>query len=74
MSKSTGYALSSREFLNWRLSTEHLIEDQSDEIDNPDDALEQMPQQQLLEYSVEVGYVEETCIFQAIRERMHRDL
>jgi hypothetical protein len=38
------------------------------------DALERLPQEQLSEYGVEVGSVEETYIFQAIKERMHRHL
>ena len=44
------------------------------EIDSPYDALERLPQQQLSDYGVEVGNVEETYIFQAIKERMHRHL
>jgi hypothetical protein len=51
-----------------------LFEEHGDEIDSPYDALERLPQEQLLEYGVEVGSVEETYIFQAIKERMHRHL
>ena len=51
-----------------------LFKKHGDEIDSPYDALERLPQQQLSEYGVEVGNVEETYIFQAIKERMHRHL
>jgi len=51
-----------------------LFEEHGDEIDSPYDALEQLPQEQLSEYGVEVGSVEESYIFQAIKERMHRHL
>jgi transposase len=51
-----------------------LFKKHGDEIDSPYDALERLPQQQLSEYGVEVGSVEETYIFQAIKERMHRHL
>lgn len=51
-----------------------LFEDHGEEIDTPYDALERLPQEQLSEYGVEVGSVEETYIFQAIKERMHRHL
>ena len=51
-----------------------LFEEHSEEIDTPYDALELLPQQQLSAYGVEVGTVEETYIFQAIKERMHRHL
>jgi len=51
-----------------------LFEEHGEEIDSPYDALERLPQQQLSEYGVEVGSVEETYIFQAIKERMHRHL
>jgi len=45
-----------------------LFEEHGDEIDSPYDALERLPQKQLSEYGVEVGSVEETYIFQAIKE------
>jgi len=51
-----------------------LFEDHGEEIDTPYDALEILPQEQLSEYGVSVGSVEETYIFQAIKERMHRHL
>lgn len=51
-----------------------LFEEHGDEIDSPYDALEQLPQEQLSEYGVEVGSVEESYIFQVIKERMHRHL
>jgi len=51
-----------------------LFKKHGDEIDSPYDALERLPQEQLSEYGVEVGSVEETYIFQAIKERMHRHL
>jgi hypothetical protein len=51
-----------------------LFEEHGDKIDSPYDALEMLPQEQLSEYGVEVGSVEETYIFQAIKERMHRHL
>ena len=51
-----------------------LFKKHGDEIDSPYDALERLPQKQLSEYGVEVGSVEETYIFQAIKERMHRHL
>ena len=51
-----------------------LFEDRGEEIDSPYDALEMLPQEQLSDYGVEVGSVEETYIFQAIKERMHRHL
>ena len=51
-----------------------LFKEHGDEIDSPYDALERLPQKQLSEYGVEVGNVEETYIFQAIKERMHRHL
>jgi len=48
-----------------------LFEEHGDEIDTPYDALEMLDQEQLSEYGVEAGNVEETYIFQAIKERMH---
>ncbi|WP_256419619.1 transposase [Halorubrum laminariae] len=51
-----------------------LFEEHGEEIDSPYDALERLPQELLSEYGVEVGNVEETYIFQAIKERMHRHL
>jgi hypothetical protein len=51
-----------------------LFKNHGEEIDSPYDALERLPQEQLSEYGVEVGSVEETYIFQAIKERMHRHL
>ena len=51
-----------------------LFAEHGAEIDSPYDALERLPQQQLSEYGVEGGSVEETYIFQAIKERMHRHL
>ncbi|WP_241432763.1 transposase [Natrinema pellirubrum] len=51
-----------------------LFKNHGDEIDSPYDALERLPQEQLSEYGIEVGSVEETYIFQAIKERMHRHL
>jgi len=44
-----------------------LFKNHGDEIDSPYDALERLPQEQLSEYGVEVGSVEETYIFQAIK-------
>ena len=51
-----------------------LFKEHGEEIDSPYDALERLPQEQLSEYGVSVGNVEETYIFQAIKERMHRHL
>ena len=51
-----------------------LFKEHGDEIESPYDALERLPQKQLSEYGVEVGSVEETYIFQAIKKRMHRHL
>lgn len=51
-----------------------LFEEHGEEIESPYDALERLPQEQLSEYGVEAGSVEETYIFQAIKERMHRHL
>ena len=51
-----------------------LFKEHGEEIDSPYDALERLPQEQLSEYGVSVGSVEETYIFQAIKERMHRHL
>jgi hypothetical protein len=51
-----------------------LFKNHGEDIDSPYDALERLPQEQLSEYGVEVGSVEETYIFQAIKERMHRHL
>jgi IS5 family transposase len=51
-----------------------LFKQHGEEIDSPYDALERLPQEQLSEYGVSVGSVEETYIFQAIKERMHRHL
>jgi len=51
-----------------------LFKERGEEFDTPYDVLEALPQQQLSEYGVEVGSVEETYIFQAIKERMHRHL
>jgi len=51
-----------------------LFEEHGEEIETPYEALEMLPQEQLSEYGVEVGSVEETYIFQAIKERMHRHL
>jgi transposase len=51
-----------------------LFENHAEKIDTPYDALELLPQEQLSEYGVDVGSVEETYIFQAIKERMHRHL
>ncbi|WP_302080554.1 transposase [Salinibaculum rarum] len=51
-----------------------LFEEHGEEIESPYDALERLPQNLLSEYGVEAGSVEETYIFQAIKERMHRHL
>ena len=51
-----------------------LFEEHGDEIESPYDALDRLPQEQLSKYGVEVGSVEESYIFQAIKERMHRHL
>jgi hypothetical protein len=51
-----------------------LFKEHGEEIDSPYEALERLPQEQLSEYGVSVGSVEETYIFQAIKERMHRHL
>src|SRR6056297_2794257 len=51
-----------------------LFEEREEGFDSPYDALEELPQQLLSDYGVEVGSVEETYIFQAIKERMHRHL
>jgi IS5 family transposase len=51
-----------------------LFEDREDGFDSPYEALEELPQQLLSDYGVEAGSVEETYIFQAIKERMHRHL
>ena len=51
-----------------------LFKKREDEFDSPYEALEELPQQLLSDYGVEVGSVEETYIFQAIKERMHRHL
>jgi IS5 family transposase len=51
-----------------------LFEEREDGFDSPYEALEELPQQLLSEYGVEAGSVEETYVFQAIKERMHRHL
>ena len=51
-----------------------LFKEPEEEFDSPYDALEALPQQLISDYGVEVGSVEETYIFQAIKERMHRHL
>jgi hypothetical protein len=51
-----------------------LFKEREDGFDSPYEALEELSQQQLSEYGVEAGSVEETYIFQAIKERMHRHL
>src|SRR6056297_1937783 len=51
-----------------------LFKEREEGFDSPYDALEELPQQLLSDYGVEVGSVEETYIFQAIKERMHRHL
>jgi len=51
-----------------------LFKQRGDEFDSPYEALEELPQQLLSNYGVEAGSVEETYIFQAIKERMHRHL
>jgi len=51
-----------------------LFKEREDEFDSPYEALEELPQQLLSDYGVEAGSVEETYIFQAIKERMHRHL
>jgi hypothetical protein len=51
-----------------------LFNEHGDEIESPYDALDRLPQEQLSKYGVEVGSVEESYIFQAIKERMHRHL
>ncbi|WP_229770580.1 transposase [Halorhabdus sp. CBA1104] len=51
-----------------------LFEERDDGFDSPYEALEELPQQLLQDYGVEAGSVEETYIFQAIKERMHRHL
>jgi len=43
-------------------------------FESPYDVLEELPQKLLNDYGVETGTVEETYIFQAVKERMHRDL
>jgi len=42
--------------------TKRLFKKHGDEIASPYDALERLPQKQLIEYGVEVGSVEETYI------------
>jgi len=49
-----------------------LFKEHGDEIETPYDALDMLDQEQLSAYGVEVGSVEESYIFQAIKERMHR--
>jgi hypothetical protein len=51
-----------------------LSEDHGDEIASPYDALERLPMEQLTKYGVEAGTVEETYIFQAIKEPIFRYL
>ena len=51
-----------------------LFKEHGDEIETPYDALDMLDQEQLSAYGVEVGSVEESYIFQAIKERMHRHL
>jgi len=51
-----------------------LFKEREDGFDSPYEALEELPQQLLSDYGVEAGSVEETYIFQAIKERMHRHL
>jgi hypothetical protein len=51
-----------------------LFKQHDDEIESPYDALDMLDQEQLSAYGVEVGSVEESYIFQAIKERMHRHL
>ena len=57
-----------------RDDTKQLFKEPEEEFDSSYDALEALPQQLLSDYGVEVGSVEETYIFQAIKERMHRHL
>ncbi|MFC7074388.1 transposase [Halovenus rubra] len=51
-----------------------LFEEREDGFDSPYEALEELDQQLLSDYGVEAGNVEESYIFQAIKERMHRHL
>jgi len=51
-----------------------LFKEREEGFDSPYEALEELPQQLLSDYGVEAGSVEETYIFQAIKERMHRHL
>jgi len=51
-----------------------LFEEQEDGFDSPYEVLDELDQQLLSDYGVDVGSVEETYIFQAIKERMHRHL
>lgn len=51
-----------------------LFKEHGDEIETPYDALELLPQQQLSAYGVEVGSVEGSYIYRAIKERMNRHL
>jgi IS5 family transposase len=50
------------------------FEEHEGEFDSPYEVLEELDQQLLSDYGVEAGSVEETYIFQAIKERMHRHL
>ena len=51
-----------------------LFKEREDGFDSPYEALDELDQQLLSDYGVEAGSVEETYIFQAIKERMHRHL
>jgi hypothetical protein len=51
-----------------------LFKEREDGFDSPYGPPGELPQQQLSEYGVEAGRVEETDIFQATKERVHRYL
>ena len=51
-----------------------VFEDHGDEIETPYDALERLSQTLLSDYGVELGSVEESYIYRAIKERMNRHL
>jgi hypothetical protein len=51
-----------------------VFETEGDEIETPYDALERLDQTLFSDYGVEVGNVEESYIYRAIKERMNRHL
>ena len=51
-----------------------MLQEHGDEIETPYDALERLNQTLLSDFGIEVGTVEESYIYRAIKERMNRHL